>query len=428
VLNNSRWLQVLIIELVIIAALFLLQQIGGFLMQFAGIWLLFFLSWLLAFALRPLIRAAARLMPHPLAVLLVYIGLILVFVGVGIILFPQLTNQLTDLQQNWNSYVQQANNWVIDIQNWVQQTTGQHVDLNRLYQEATAQLQAQAGTIIGSAVTWLSTAASLMFNFILVVLISLYIALDGDRLGNSMIKALPPAWRDDVTLLGESIGRSFGGFLRGQLIFAFVYAVFNAVIMWFFGLNYVIVASIVAGFCMLIPLVGNFLAYAPAVLVALLDGNKPWLLVLVVMVIMQGVMMQVVGPRIMSSAVGIHPLFTVMAMLIGAQVMGIWGALFGIPFAGVIGLVATSFVNRLKEFFTSPEPPAPVLNVEVTPAPELLDPPPDPPTLQPATASATASAPPPRPPAPSSVRSSPLLRGLTRLAATARRGRRGAGG
>ena len=70
-----------------------------------------------------------------------------------------------------------------------------------------------------------------MFNFILVVLISLYIALDGDRLGNSLIQALPEAWRDEATLLGESIGRSFGGFLRGQVIFALVYGVLNAVIM-----------------------------------------------------------------------------------------------------------------------------------------------------------------------------------------------------
>jgi predicted PurR-regulated permease PerM len=418
-INNSRWLQVLIIELVIIAALFLVQQIGAFLMQFAGIWLLFFLSWLLAFSLRPLIRAAERAMPHPLAVLIVYLGLVLVFVGVGVILVPQLVNQLTDLQRNWDAYADQANRWVIDIQNWVQQTTGQNMDLNRLYQEATAQVQAQAGTIIGSAVTWLSTAASLLFNFILVVLISLYIGLDGDRLGNSMVKALPEAWRKDVTLLGESIGRSFGGFLRGQVIFALVYAVFNAVIMALFGLDYVIVASIVAGFCMLIPLVGNFLAYSPAVLVALLDGTKPWWLVLIVMFIMQSLMMQVVGPRIMSSAVGIHPLFTVMAMLIGAQVMGVWGALFGIPVAGVIGLVAASFVNRLKTFFNTPDT-NPVVDVVVNPPstgpPEVL---PESATLQPAAASATSTAPSPVAPG---ARSPALVRGLNWLAATTRRG------
>ena len=58
-------------------------------------------------------------MPHPLAVLLVYIGLMLVFVGVGIVLFPQLANQLTDAAKNWNAYANQANQWVIGMQDWV---------------------------------------------------------------------------------------------------------------------------------------------------------------------------------------------------------------------------------------------------------------------------------------------------------------------
>src|SRR5215218_10245894 len=108
-INNSRWLQVLIIELVIIASLYLVQLLGGFLMNFSGIWLLFFLSWLLAFALRPLIRGLVRLsVPQPLAVLIVYIALVLVFVAGGIVLFPQLTAQLTTLQKNWDNYLTQA--------------------------------------------------------------------------------------------------------------------------------------------------------------------------------------------------------------------------------------------------------------------------------------------------------------------------------
>ena len=427
-INNSRWLQVLIIELVIIASLYLLQLVGGFLMQFSGIWLLFFLSWLIAFALRPPIRGLARVgVPQPLAVILVYIALVMVFVAGGIVLFPQLTAQLTTLQNNWDNYVTQANKLVIDIQQWVEQTTGQSVDLNSMYREATAQLQAQAGTILTNALSWLSTAASLAFNFILVVLISLYIALDGDRLGNSLISALPHTWRDEATLVGESIGRSFGGFLRGQVIFAAIYGVLNAGIMAFFNLDYVLIVSIICGFCMLIPLLGNFLAYAPPVIVALINPATAdrWWQVFIVVIIMQAAMMQVVGPRIMSSAVGIHPLFTVGAMLLGAQVMGVWGALFGIPVAGVIGLVAAAFVNRLKTFFNAPET-APVIGMVMAPAAATPTGPLDATLVKPESEdpAATPASLLPDPGTPPSARARPpaLLRGLTWLAATARRG------
>jgi predicted PurR-regulated permease PerM len=429
-INSSRWVQVLIIELVIIASLYLLQLVGGFLMQFSGIWLLFFLSWLIAFALRPPIRGLARVgVPQPLAVLVVYIALVMLFVAGGIVLFPQLTAQLTALQNNWDNYVTQANLLVIDLERWVEQNTGQEIDLNSMYREATAQIQAQAGTILSNALSWLSTAASLAFNFILVILISLYIALDGERLGNSLVRALPRTWRDEAILVGESIGRSFGGFLRGQVIFAAIYGVLNAGIMAFFGLDYVLIVSIICGFCMLIPLLGNFLAYAPPVIVALINPatSDRWWQVFLAVIVMQAAMMQAVGPRIMSSAVGIHPLFTVGAMLMGAQMMGVWGALFGIPVAGVIGLVAAAFLNRLKTFFSTPEP-TPVLGMVMTPAPAaatgpldggMVEPEPDEPAATPATATTVLG---PAPTLEPSTRPPALLRGLNWLAATARRG------
>src|SRR5205814_2361665 len=143
-----------------------------------------------------------------------------------------------------NEYIAEVNALVVNVQNWVQQTTGQRLDLNGLYQQATGQVQAQAGMIIGNALSWLSTAAGLAFSLILVILISLYLALDGERLGRSMINALPKAWQDEAMMLGDSIEKSFGGSLRGQLIFALIYGVLNAVIMWAFSLQYVLIASI----------------------------------------------------------------------------------------------------------------------------------------------------------------------------------------
>ena len=227
-------------------------------------------------------------------------------------------------------------------------------------------MQGQAGTILGSAVTWLSTAASLFLNIIFILLIAIYMSVDGERLATGAVNALPQAWRDEMVFVGNSIGRSFGGFLRGQLIFALIYGVLNAGVMIAFGLNYVLVGSIIAGFCVLVPLVGNFLAFIPPMLIVLVTPEKvgQWWLLLLVLFIMQSIMMQVVGPRIMSSAVGIHPLFTFVAMLLGSQLAGLWGVLFGIPVAGVIALVAETLFARLRAFFNAPES-APLVNVVV---------------------------------------------------------------
>ena len=116
-----------------------------------------------------------------------------------------------------------------------------------------------------------------MLQTIFVFLISFYIMKDGDRLAAGILRILPPRWEDEIRLAALSIERSFGGFLRGQIVFAIIYGVFTAVVMLMppFQLDYVVIASIVAGLCMLIPLIGNFLAYVPPMLVCLVTRTRP---------------------------------------------------------------------------------------------------------------------------------------------------------
>jgi hypothetical protein len=78
--------------------------------------------------------------------------------------------------------------------------------------------------------------------------------------------------------------------------------------------------------------------------------TKPdlWLWLLVALFVAQGIMMNVVGPRVMSSAIGLHPIYVVAALLVGGQVAGIWGALFGIPVAGAANLIGRPLMRRIR--------------------------------------------------------------------------------
>ena len=59
-------------------------------------------------------------------------------------------------------------------------------------------------------------------------------------------------------------------------------------------------------------------------------------------------MINVLGPRIMSSAIGLHPIYVVAALLIGGQIAGIWGALFGVPIAGALNLIGRPLLRRIR--------------------------------------------------------------------------------
>ncbi|HEY0069406.1 MAG TPA: AI-2E family transporter [Chloroflexia bacterium] len=352
--TTNRWLQTLIVLLVIIATAWLAGQVWTFLMQFANILLLFFLAWLLAFVLSPIARAMQRRgVPKTLAVGIVYLGLAVLAVLSVWWLVPPITAQVGQLQQSIQngSFMATFNTFYKNVEDSLKNLGMDSTDLQRIYNEVTAQAQNVLLSVVSNTFNMLQGVATFALQFILVLILSFYFMNDSDRLFSSIVELLPTRWQDEARLVGMSIEKSFGGFIRGQLVFALVYAVFTAVIMIIppFQLDFVIIASIVAGLCMIIPLIGNFLAFLPAILVALVTGRTDiWLWLLLVEFIMQSFMMNVLGPRIMSSAIGIHPLYVVAAMLVGGQVAGLWGALFGIPIAGAINLVGRPVMRRIR--------------------------------------------------------------------------------
>src|SRR5919198_1639368 len=116
-MQSNRWLQTLIVLLVIIASLVLAGWVWSFLIQFSSIFLLFFLSWLLAFVLRPMAKwLTAKGMPYTLSVLTVYLVLALLFVLGGFLLVPVITQQAKQLQDNFNIYVNELARFVNDGQ------------------------------------------------------------------------------------------------------------------------------------------------------------------------------------------------------------------------------------------------------------------------------------------------------------------------
>jgi len=309
-------------------------------------------------------RLQTRGLPQIVAVTLVYLAMLLLLGLTGLLLFPNLADQIqrlidqtpgytTELEALGQSVLDQLQAWGLRVQD---------INLNSFY----GAMGDQVKNVGGSVLTFVSGLASFLFNSIIVLLLSFYFMKDGDRLFNNTVALLPRPFAEELQLMGNSIARAFGGFLRGQVVFAFLYAFVNALIMGAFKLDYILIASIVAGLVMVIPLLGGFLAYLPPLLIMLVTPGAAggWWFLLLVLFIVQTLMVQVVSPRIMSQAVGMHPLFVVAALLVGLQLAGPWGALFGIPIAGVMHQVGGPYFARLRGFFNVPAPGEPALALQ----------------------------------------------------------------
>lgn len=375
----TPWLNALIILLTIIALAFLAQLVWGLLSQFSDIILYFVLAGLVAFILVPLIdrvdnqplpsgavKLAERLfgsqfaqyverfrIPRFVAVASLYLALAVILVGVIALLVPPVTQQLN--QANGPDFAKRISGLTPALQQKLEDIGLHSSDINTALSGAMGSLQTVATLALQTAFGIVGAIATLVGNVGLVLLLSFFLTLDGPRLMRQAFDLVPERYHDDVQMLMVTVDRVFGGYLRSTLLQAFLVGVGTAVVLGIFGEPYVLLASLFAGFFMLIPLVGNALALVPPVLAALSHDPAQAVAIFIILLVYQLLVVNVLMPKFLSDALGLHPLIIIASLLIGVKIGGFWGALFGVPVAGVIATMALFFYRRSKRSDISAE-------------------------------------------------------------------------
>lgn len=359
-LERHTVLRVLAWLVTIIAALVAGGMVWSVIIHFGGVILLFFLAWVITFILQPLsIFLERRGIPRLVAVSLIYFALLAVAVGSIVLALPTIHGEITFIAgeftttltpSNLNHLATQAVDYLHhlglstkDAQNLVNQ-------VSKRIPELTTSL---ANWAVNASASLLSTAATLLFDTLLVLILSFYMMMDGDRLMESWVQKLPPSWLPDVRLLQRHIDVIFGGFLRAQLIISLVYGFFTWLVLAVLGQPNSLIFALLAALLMLIPFIGPFLAVVPPIIAVLLQSSPDALvrnivIALVLLVILQQVTMQIIAPRVMSAQVGLHPLLLFAALLVGAEESGVWGAVFAGPIAAVIVAMLDTFFERFQ--------------------------------------------------------------------------------
>jgi len=368
-MTTDRLQRILIWLLIAAVSVFLLERLFVLMALFATPLLLFALAWLIALVLDPLITTMTALtlpvplisrrspdtglitpgwrLPRALAVLLVYLALLTVAVYLVISLVPVIATQLAGLETT----LPDASNVVLGWANGLEQSLrriGLRVDIASVFQ--TDALLQQATTVgsslVGQSLGIVSGIASLLINVVLVLILGFYMTLDGPRLSARLLEMLPATWRGDTLTLFAIVNRTFGGFLRAQVVQALFYGLATAVLMAALGISDVALASVLAGILVLIPLIGGLLAIIPPLIIALIENPDRFLLLLIGLIVLQQILFNMIMPRLMGRIVGLHPLLVFAAILVGAALAGAWGILFGVPVAGVIASVLQFLYER----------------------------------------------------------------------------------
>jgi predicted PurR-regulated permease PerM len=310
------------------AALYLLYRLR----EVAG---LLAVSVFVAVALTPLVALVRRLrVPRALAILIVYVGILAGMFGVGLVVVPPVAEGVDGLARAAPGYV----------------TRLERSPLVRRYDRRygiTATLSSQASrlpsVLNGAAGDLESVTVGVfrrLFELITVLTIAFFLLLDGPRVADFGFRTLAPERERRARALADDAARAVGGYVAGASAIAALAGLVSFGMMTALGLPFAIPLSVLMAFLALIPLVGSAIGAVPIALVAALHSFPTALIVWVVFfVVYQQVESRVLGPWVYRRTVELHPLLAIIAVLAGASLQGILGALLAIPVAAIVQIL-----------------------------------------------------------------------------------------
>lgn len=340
--GETDWLRALLIPLTILAWLAL---------AIVGTWLLghvmktvltLILSTVIAFALTPLVNFFARRMPRGVAIALAYlIGFAVIF-GFGALLVVTAADQITSLVGNLPRYRTQFHNHEPQLVRLLHPFGVTTAKLNLLQSRVSGYVASVGTAAARDSLAIVSSVLGAVVDTVLVLILSVYLTANGTRISSKLRRETPLGQRRHTTLLIAIVNQVVGGYIRGQLTLALLIGVLVGAGMFILHVPYAVLLGVLAFFMEFIPIVGVLVSGAICAVVALFVGPITAGLVVGYFVIVHVLEGDLIGPRIMGRAVGIHPATALVALVAGTELFGFWGTLFAAPLAGLLQAFVTA--------------------------------------------------------------------------------------
>ena len=332
--------------------------------------ILFVIAALLAYAISPGVAWLHRLrVPRPLAIALVYLvtlaalGAVLFYIGSTAI--AQVVSFAKALPDLLRPTTPQQPSPLFSLLKPLGLTAEQY---NQYRQDVITQVTASAGTFASNAIPVVTGIASGLINFVLVLILSIYLVIDGPRAINWLRGAAPANQRGRVLFYLDILISKVGGYIRGQLIMSTFIGLMVGGGMAAFQVPFALLLGVLAFLMEFVPILGTIISGVACVLIALATKNVLIaVFVAIYFVVIHILEADIVGPRIVGRAVGLHPVVAILALTIGTELFGLWGAVFSAPVAGVLQSIIVSFWTQWRDTHPDQFSPARPKNLQPQP-------------------------------------------------------------
>jgi predicted PurR-regulated permease PerM len=306
-------------------------------------------SGFLYYSLRPLVKYFTdRKTNRSLAILFVYFVIAALFAILGMVIWPILQEQVKTLTENLPSLIEGFRSQVAQVQ---------HNRFLSLFgnnqSDWSNRLSGYLDTSVKAVTDYLSHSLVALSNFLFlaatVPIIVYYLLKEGDRLPGILLHFVPRLYRKEGEVMLSEMDSALSGYIVGRVIVTSILSVMLYVGFLLVQLPYALLLAVISFFFNLIPYIGQFIGAVPVLIVAFIDSPAKVLWILLIMTIIQTVEGNVIAPHVYGMKMDIHPLTTILVLIIGGDQLGIIGILAAIPIYMLIKILVVHVYRRFFE-------------------------------------------------------------------------------
>ena len=335
----------------------LVVYLGGFVVdagrELGSVILIFLFATMLNLLLLPPVRWLRRLrlrghpIPYTLAVFLVAIGAFLLIAGLVTLSVPYMVRDLREIIDRLGEYseeVSQLYSWALDIL----ASLGMPVNsVEQVIDDYASNLQGLVGQAATEVLQGLTSVAAGAINFVLVLIVTVYMMLNWDPVLAKLRRRLPTSWSRYLATGVSTVESAFGAYMLGVITEVVLFAIAVAVVLRIADVDPWLFPAVISGLLLAVPIVGALIGLLLPVLIALLDS---WTVAVfwvgIPLLIIQAVLENLVRPNVVGQVAGVNPLALIASVLVGAALLGFWGILFGVPAGVLISLILRAIFLR----------------------------------------------------------------------------------
>ncbi len=310
-------------------------------------------SIIIAYALNPLINKFEKNKISRLyGVIIVYLSIIAIIFILAVLVIPNSGREIRRLVANLPMYFEQASKIIDGFYTRYYSTLG---GLPPVFEGVEGIVMDNIVRVERLIVDSLTAFASGIISFaskivivILTPILVLYFLVDKEYFKGLITKLIPNSYREDTLYLASVIDISLKQFIKGRLLMSLYAGVMTAIMLLVLGIEFPFVIGFITGLADIVPYIGPFLGYIPAVFFASISDPIKIIWISIFWILIQWSENNLVAPKIIGENMGMHPMIILLSIIIGGGVFGVFGMILSVPLVAIGKIILLYLIDKRK--------------------------------------------------------------------------------